>query len=62
MRFLTWLLSKDDPLISQCYLCRQVSQDTPHQTDDSRLRSIRALAKTIPDSLALVRRTAHQNP
>jgi len=47
LRFLTWLLSKDEMVQSEFFLCRQISQDVPHKAGDNRLMRIRALAKNI---------------
>lgn len=47
--FLTWLLSKDEPLEKQFFLVRQAAKDIPHRGDDSRTLNVRAVSKTISD-------------
>jgi len=49
--FLKWLLAKDHLLESQFFLCRQVCKDIPHSASDDKVTPIRALAKSIADSL-----------
>ena len=49
--FLVWLLARDDLLKSQFFLLRQACADIPHGGQEDRLMRIRALAKTIADSL-----------
>lgn len=51
MKFLKWLLSKDEFLASRFFLCRQIAQDVPHIATDSRLTSMRSLAINIADKL-----------
>ena len=49
--FLNWLVSDDKMIVSQYFLIRQMSKDIPHKANDDRLKNIRALSKTISDSL-----------
>ncbi len=49
--FLNWLLAKDDLLDAQFSLCRQICKDIPHAAHEDRATRIRALAKSIADSL-----------
>jgi len=51
IRFLTWLLAQDDLLASRFFLCRQLVQDIPHRAGDQAVVSVRALARTIADSM-----------
>ncbi len=51
--FLNWLLAKDETIAQQFYLIRQASQDIPHEARQERWVSIRALSKTIADSLPI---------
>ena len=51
LRFLTSLAASDDILITQFFLLRQAAKDIPHNANDDRWQSIRALSKTIGDSL-----------
>ena len=50
--FLNWLVSDDNMIKTQYFLIRQITKDVPHKANDDRLRNIRALSKTISDSLA----------
>jgi len=50
-KFLKWLLSKDEILASQFFLCRQIAQDIPHAAKDSGLTRIRSLAENISDKM-----------
>lgn len=50
-KFLTWLVSGDEALTTQFFLCRQVAKDIPHGGNESTTSRIRALAKSIADSL-----------
>ena len=51
LSFLTWLLANDELVTSQFFLIRQVSKDIPHRAHADRWKTIRALSKTISDSL-----------
>ena len=51
MKFLTWLVSQDQIVQSQFFLVRQAAKDIPHAANDTRLNKIRAVSKTISDSL-----------
>lgn len=54
-RFLTDVLSDSTLVASQWFLIRQLVNDIPNGANDSRLPVIRALAKTIADSVAAFR-------
>ncbi|MBN1996138.1 phosphoenolpyruvate synthase [candidate division KSB1 bacterium] len=49
--FLQWLSADRAVLEQQFFLIRQLSIDIPHRTNDTRLGTIRALAKAVSDSL-----------
>jgi hypothetical protein len=51
IKFLTWLLSQDEIVKTQFLLVRQTAKDIPHVGNDNRLNNIRAVFKTISDSL-----------
>lgn len=51
MRFLAWMLAQDDLLASRFFLCRQLVQDIPHRAGDQTVVTVRALARTVADSL-----------
>ena len=51
IKFLKWLLSQDEILASQFFLCRQTAQDIPHIAKDNGLTRIRALAMNIADAM-----------
>lgn len=53
VKFLTWLLAQDEVIKTQFFLIRQAAKDLPHQANDDRLNKIRAISKTISDSLPL---------
>jgi hypothetical protein len=67
-QFLAWMLSKDEMVTSQLFICRQISQDIPHFSHSAtrdQLKRIRALAKSIADELpafADVRVKIHGQP
>ncbi len=49
--FVNWLLAKDDLLTQQYFLIRQMSKDIPHSAYEERWTTIRAMAKTIADTI-----------
>ena len=49
--FLIWLLSTDETVLTQFFLIRQAVKDIPHKANNNQWRSIRALSKTISDSM-----------
>ncbi|MFH1007926.1 MAG: PEP/pyruvate-binding domain-containing protein [Candidatus Latescibacterota bacterium] len=51
LNFLTWVLANDGLVTSEFFLIRQVSKDIPHQSHADGWKTIRALSKTISDSL-----------
>ncbi|MCU0644191.1 MAG: PEP/pyruvate-binding domain-containing protein [bacterium] len=51
IKFLTWLLSQDEIVTTQFFLVRQAARDLPHAANDNRMNKIRAVSKTISDSL-----------
>lgn len=51
IKFLSWLLSQDEIVKTQFFLVRQAAKDIPHVASDNRLNNIRAVSKTISDSL-----------
>jgi hypothetical protein len=51
INFLNWLLAKDVILRDQFFLARQISKDIPHQAHEDRWTIIRALSKTIADTI-----------
>jgi hypothetical protein len=51
IKFLSWLLSQDEIVNTQFFLVRQAVKDIPHVANDNRLNNIRAVSKTISDSL-----------
>lgn len=51
VNFLNWLLAKDDMIAQQYFLVRQMSKDIPHQAHEDRWTTIRAMAKSIADTI-----------
>ena len=49
--FMLWLLAKDDFLASNFFFCRQLRKDIPHSANEDKTDAVRALAKSIADSL-----------
>lgn len=50
LRFLTWLLARDDLVTSQFFFIRQLTQDIPHRARDATVTRVRALAKAIAEA------------
>ncbi|HEX9652830.1 MAG TPA: PEP/pyruvate-binding domain-containing protein [bacterium] len=51
LNFLNWLLAKDDMIAQQYFLIRQLCKDIPHKAREDRWTTIRALAKTVADTV-----------
>jgi hypothetical protein len=51
INFLNWLLANDNWIAEKFFLLRQASKDIPHQAREDRWTLIRALSKTIADTL-----------
>lgn len=49
IEFFQWLLAKDDLLQQHFFLIRQAARDIPHQGDNSKTQSVRAVSKAISD-------------
>lgn len=51
IQLLNWLLSQENIVKTQYFLVRQIVMNIPHAENDNRLNNIRAVSKTISDSL-----------
>jgi rifampicin phosphotransferase len=50
--FFEWILAKDDVIQQNFFLLRQAAKDIPHQGDDSRTQSMRAISRILGDEYA----------